>query len=127
MARGSFSVIIVICQKKEFAIMRVSKFTKQNDEQAYIEFLSNYPYDNDRKQYVQSLMQRYEAKLTRFYDNMIKEAVLKEPNTQYFIYYRIWAFSVCDMVVEYMAETHNINEKEVIDIVLKSLKEKKED
>ena len=102
--------------------MRVSKYTKQNDEQAYKEFLTNYPYDDERKDFVQALMQRHEVTLTRFYDDMIKEAVLKEPGTQHFIYYRIWSFSVCDMLVERMAETSNTDEKEVLSTVLDSLK-----
>lgn len=103
-------------------LMRVSKYTKQNDEKAYTEFLKNYPYDTERKDFVQALMQRHEVDLTSFYDDMIKLAVLKEPNTQYFIYYRIWAFSICDMLVEKMAETNNINEKQVLNNVLNSLK-----
>lgn len=100
--------------------MKASQVTKANDETAYNDFLLNYPYDDKRKNEVQGIMQRQELLLTKHYDDMIKKAVLTNPTNNKIILYRIWAFSICDMVYDEM--NSNDYERHILINVLNRLK-----
>lgn len=100
--------------------MKASQVTKANDEKAYNDFLLNYPYDDKRKNEVQGIMQRQESLLTKYYDDMIKSAVLTNPTNNKIILYRIWAFSVCDILYDEM--NSNDDERQALINVLNRLK-----
>ena len=101
--------------------MKASSITKQNDEIAYNDFLTHYPYDDERKNQVQGIMQRQEVVLTKHYDAMIKEAVLKNPTNTKILLYRIWAFSVCDILYDEI--NSNDDERQSLINVLNRLKQ----
>lgn len=104
--------------------MRASNIAKQNDESAYNEFLAHYPYDDDRKNQVQGIMQRQERLLTRYYDEMVKQAILKNPSNNQIIFYRIWAFSICDMAYDELigAKHTEIDEQKTIEDIINKIK-----